>query len=261
MQILNPQLDLDAFFRALHAAAPRLLLLDYDGTLAPFHPDRFQARPYPQVAELLQAIIDGGRTRLVIISGRALADLRPMLPLDPMPELWGAHGWERQLPDGTAEQAAPEREVGAALERAAAAVAALGLAKRSERKTASVTVHWRGLPAEDAAAIRQAAAQRWQPLAIPEKLALHTFDGGLELRALGRDKGVAVRTILAEQPGNFASAACFGDDATDEDAFLALRGHGVSFLVQPKFRPTAADVWIAPPAELVAVLGQWVGER
>ena len=56
-----------------------VLLLDYDGTLAPFHPDRFQARPYPQVAELLQAIIDAGRTRLVIISGRALADLHPTI--------------------------------------------------------------------------------------------------------------------------------------------------------------------------------------
>lgn len=257
MKLLNQQLDLQAFFRGLHAAASSLLMLDYDGTLAPFHPDRFQARPYPQVAELLQAIIDAGRTRLVIISGRALADLHPMLALNPMPELWGAHGWERQQPDGTIEQGAPEGDVSVALTRAAAMVKSLGLAERSERKAASITVHWRGLPADDAASIQNAVAQAWQPLIIPEKLALHAFDGGLELRALGRNKGVAVHTILAEQRGNFASAAYFGDDATDEDAFLALRGRGVGFLVRPTLRPTAADVWIAPPAELITNLRRW----
>lgn len=258
MKVLNEQLDLDAFFRRLRTGAPRLLLLDYDGTLAPFHPDRFQARLYPQVATLLQAIISGGRTRLVIISGRALADLRPMLALDPMPELWGAHGWERQHPSGGVEQAAPERSVGAALERAAAVVDSLGLAERSERKAASVTVHWRGLGDDEAAAIRHAIAHRWQPLGIPEKLALHEFDGGLELRALGRDKGLPVRTILAEQRGQPFSAAYFGDDATDEDAFVALKGHGVGFLVRAGPRPTAADVWLVPPGELIATLSRWV---
>ena len=259
MKILNQQLDLDAFFRGLRSAAPRLLLLDYDGTLAPFHTDRFQAHPYPQVAALLQAIAGAGRTRLVIISGRALADLRPLLALDPMPELWGAHGWERMRPGGTIERAAPGQAVSAALARAAAAVDALGLAARSERKAASVTVHWRGLGADQAAHVRQAVARRWQPLAIPGTLALHAFDGGLELRARGRDKGVAVRAILAEQRGQPFSVAYFGDDATDEDAFVALKGRGASFLVRPALRPTAADVWLMPPGELAAALAEWLG--
>ena len=48
-----------------------------------------------------------------------------------------------------------------------------------------------------------------------------------------------------------------GDDMTDEDAFMELEGKGLSVLVNTLLRPTAADVWIKPPIELIMFLRRW----
>lgn len=92
MEQLHLQANLDSFFARLAAAPRRALLLDYDGTLAPFKTKRQQAAPYPGVPELLAAVRDAGRTRVVVISGRSVADLGRLLGLDALPELWGSHG-------------------------------------------------------------------------------------------------------------------------------------------------------------------------
>jgi len=88
-------------------------------------------------------------------------------------------------------------------------------------------------------------------------LTLRSFDGGLELRVPGRDKGSAVREVLAEE-GVEAAAAYLGDDLTDEDAFRALQGKGLAALVRPESRPTAADIWLQAPDELILFLDRWL---
>lgn len=255
MQILTNTFDIDAFFHKVSVSAQRILLLDYDGTLAPFHRDPAKAYPYPNVTEILRQIMAAGKTRLIIISGRKVADLLPMLDLDPMPELWGSHGWERLPPGGKLEQAPLDSDLADILAQAAQIVRSIGLP--DEAKAASVAVHWRGLPADQAAYIKQEITHRWQPLTSPGKTEIHMFDGGLELRTIGRDKGFAVRTILAEARDQHAIAAYFGDDLTDEDAFLAMKDSGASFLVRTELRATAADVWLIPPAELLSTLDRW----
>jgi trehalose-phosphatase len=52
-------------------------------------------------------------------------------------------------------------------------------------------------------------------------------------------------------------AAYLGDDVTDEDAFRAIKGRGLSVLVRPEHRETEADVWIRPPDELLEFIGRW----
>ena len=47
---------LETFFASFGGKDTPLLLLDYDGTLAPFRVDRFQARPWAGVRELLRRI-------------------------------------------------------------------------------------------------------------------------------------------------------------------------------------------------------------
>ncbi|MFC2150456.1 trehalose-phosphatase, partial [Calditrichota bacterium] len=86
-------------------------------------------------------------------------------------------------------------------------------------------------------------------------LELHYFDGGIELRAAGRNKGFAVQTVLREQP--FGTCAYLGDDLTDEDAFEVLKGKGLCVLVREEYRETKADVWIKPPDELIEFLDNW----
>ena len=48
MKVLERQLAYSPFLERLRSATSRVLLLDYDGTLAPFSVDRSLALPYPE---------------------------------------------------------------------------------------------------------------------------------------------------------------------------------------------------------------------
>ena len=257
MKALTENACLNRFFGGLAQSTSRLLLLDYDGTLAPFREKRNEARPYPGVLQHLSAISAGGRTRLVLISGRATSDLIPLLSgLDPLPELWGAHGWERRYPDGRTEGRPLPADASAGLARARKWAAGRNLGARCEVKPASVAVHMRGMAAEEMARFEREVKAAWTPLAAAHSLDLASFDGGIELRARGTDKGTAVATLVHEAPRG-ATIAYGGDDLTDEDAFRALDGSGLRILVRPEYRETAADIWLQPPEELLEFLQQW----
>jgi trehalose-phosphatase len=194
---------------------------------------------------------------MVIISGRALRDLVPLLGIEPLPELWGSHGWERLDRDGRYHEPQLEPAVRDALLVAQQWAHSAGLNGRCEQKPASIALHWRGADADTVGQIAARVREAWGPLARPPLLELCEFDGGLELRAAGRDKGHAVSSILAEL-NESAAVAYAGDDRTDEDAFRALSGRGLSILVRPEYRETAADVWLRPPDELARFLRAWL---
>lgn len=257
---------LASFWTHLATARRALLLLDYDGTLAPFTLDPAQARPYPGVSAALERLLalPAADNRLVIVSGRWLKDLRPLLGIEHGLEMWGCHGRERCLPDGRHSLTPlPEAAVRALAEADAWETLARALGGRVERKPASLAFHWRGLPPERQSALRHELAQRFAELPHNDTLAWHDFDGGVELRVPGRDKGDVVRTLLAETPAGAPAprVAYLGDDLTDEDAFQALGEQGLSVLVRPEYRPTAAQLWLRPPADLLAFLHRWADIR
>ena len=165
-------------------------MLDYDGTLAPFHIRPERAVPYPEVAALLAEIVASGGTRIVVVSGRPAGELPPLLEIEPLPEIWGSHGWERLMPDGRHVVEQPAADARTALERAEAAVQAVMPARaRLERKLASIALHWRGLADEDAVQLQAEVRTIWEPIAAGGgAVELLSFDGGLELRATGCNK-------------------------------------------------------------------------
>ncbi len=246
------------------ASSPRAaLLLDYDGTLAPFHIDPAKARPYPGVEALLNRIGRLPNDRLIIVSGRSLRDLRPLLKLDFEPEMWGGHGRERRMPDGH-QSSTPlsEGAVQALAEVDAWEGQARLLGGRVERKPGSLAFHWRGFAPAHQQALLQDFEARFTGLALASELFWHEFDGGIELRARGCDKGQVVSQVLAELDSQGGGCMAYlGDDHTDEDAFIALEGRGLRALVRPKWRTTAADVWLRPPEGLRAFLLRWVELR
>lgn len=252
---------LEDFFRHLARAPEACLMLDYDGTLAPFNADPAQARPYPGVLAILDRIQSQTSTRLVMVSGRWSRDLLPLLQLGRRPEVWGSHGWERLAADGAyrAEPVAPEslRSL-VEVDEWSAQIEALG--GRCEFKPAGVAIHWRGLPPGRVDAIRSVVLERWSIPPFTDLLELHEFDGGLELRAPGRTKGSAVEAVLAELPAT-AAVAFLGDDVTDEDAFKAVNHCGLSVLVRAEYRATAARAWLRPPGELLDFLWRWHAAR
>ncbi len=256
MQRLNPAVDVEGYMRRIPAAPQRVLMLDYDGTLAPFRIERDQAVPYPGVREVLAAIIANGNTRLVIVSGRPVRDLLRLLALEQTPEIWGSHGWEHRHVDGREEPLAMPTEALAGLDAAARWAEERNLQARIEEKPSSRALHWRGMDAAGIAELRAAALAAWEPIARAYRLILHPFDGGLELRVPGRDKGYAVDQVLHATPPD-AAVAFLGDDRTDEDGFCALQGRGLGVLVRAEHKATAADLWLKPPEELLEFLRLW----
>jgi trehalose-phosphatase len=204
---------------------------------------------------LLGRIRNSTNTRLVIVTGRRAHEVASLLGLKHV-EIWGCHGLSRLHPDGTYELPKFDQETINKISEANELLRREGLFDLLEFKPAATAIHWRGL--EDCAnAVARKVERVWFTLHSRKDLRLLKFDGGMEIRAAARDKGDAVRTILSEM-GRGIAIAYLGDDRTDEDAFAALQGYGLSVFVHRTYRPTVADVWIRPPDGLVAFLADWV---
>ncbi len=247
---------IEEFVGKLESATHSALLLDYDGTLAPFVEDRFSAVPYPQVVPVLQELVEQPLTRVVIVSGRPVAEVAALLGVAPLPEIWGAHGLEHLMQDGTFSVGKVDRRTGKAIDDAVEWASSQGLSERIERKAGGIAFHWRGMDQYEIDDISQRAFSALLPLTRVSRLSLGEFDGGLELRVRSCNKGHVVEQIAREMDG--APIAYLGDDRTDEDAFRALTGRGLTVLVRPELRPTTAEVWLRPPDELVDFLNAWL---
>jgi trehalose-phosphatase len=246
---------LEAFLSLLANAKQSCLLLDYDGTLAPFRVDAAKARPWAGVEPLVDAIGECQRARIVFVTGRPAHAAARLLKLKRNPEIWGLHGAEHLMPDGSLERMPLEEAAMKAIEDARKALEAANLPFRMEHKPNSVGVHWRGKALQSSQAAQGQAEALMQQYTNVPTVKLLKFNGGLELRA-GNHKGDAVRAIQAELPHDSA-IAYLGDDTTDEDAFVALGNAGLSVLVRQQWRPTAAQVWIRPPDDLRRFLRRW----
>lgn len=243
------------FLRRLASSKKSVLLLDYDGTLAPFHEQRFCAVPYPGVRHLLQALITASNTRVVIVSGRSAREIPPLLGM--AVEVWGSHGMEHLAADGEYRAVELDARLTDAFSRAADQLQNLGLGDRTEMKSGSLAVHWRGLEQEVGREIYTDALRVMQPIAFSEGLAIIHFDGGIELRVKTPNKADVVEAILKQENGD-CPIAYLGDDITDEDAFTELNPFGLTLLVRQEYRRTAAQFWIRPPLELISFLENWL---
>jgi trehalose 6-phosphate phosphatase len=249
---------LDAFFRVLRDGARPLLLLDYDGTLASFRVNRFDARPWAGVRELLGRIQEQGQTRMAVVTGRPAGEIAPLLDLEQALEVWGLHGAERLHPDGRRELETAGPEAQKKLEELRTMLRRDSLGGLFEDKPNAAVMHWRGASAQKARLIEKRTQELFEPAAQLDGLRLLEFESGLELRA-GRDKGGAVEAILSEA-GPDAPVAYLGDDLTDETAFRVVNRagkRGLSVLMRRAWRKTDAQVWLRPPAELRAFLARW----
>jgi len=252
---LPPELE-----ERLASARSRLLVLDYDGTLAPVRLERDRARPVPGVAVTLRSIAARPGNRVAVVSGRRVEELARLLfdrdPPDPIP-LIGEHGWERLVRGEVIPRPLPV-PVARALEDCARSAAARGWDARLERKRSAIMLHTRGLPDAEARALEAAAWELWTAWASGRGLRVERMDGGVEARPAGTDKG-SVTLELLEEAGPETLAVYVGDDVTDEDAFVALRGRGFGLRVARLPRETAATGSFASCEELAAWLARWPG--
>jgi len=257
MRYLTTKYKLDDFLQKVRTARKKALLLDFDGTLAPFHPDPAAVVLYPGVKELLDTLLELQKTRVVVVTGRFTEHLIPLLTLEQQPEIWGSHGLERLRVDGRYEVVEVDARANRGLERATEWARSRGLLEKCDQKPGCLALNLRGVETAMARRTRKQALEDWNSIASESGLSFHETDGGLELRVPSRDKGDAVASVRSEL-GDNALLAYLGDDLTDEDAFRMLGPTDLGVLVRPELRSTAADLWIQPPGELLEFLTAWV---
>ncbi len=234
------------------------LMLDYDGTLAPFTRDRLRALPYPGVLPRLETLSECSSVRLVLVTGRPARELQDLVKMQRPVEIWGSHGREQITPAGAYALHGLSQEQVQALDAIEAALRKDGFAAGLERKPASLAVHWRALPPAAQSSVEASVTRLYTQFGAPAELHLLRFDGGLEVRSEAVNKGNVVKRILEETPSSTEPVAYLGDDTTDEDAFRALRGRGLTLLVREEWRPSAAEYWLRPPGELLAFMDAWI---
>jgi trehalose 6-phosphate phosphatase len=197
------------------------VLLDIDGTLAPIV-DHAGEASVPEGTRQLIIAMSRRFGQLACISGRRASEARAMVSVGTIAYV-GAHGGELLRPGWTEARVDPE------LLRWAPRIEAFRLESdtgelrrrrvRIEDKGALIGYHWRGAADEqDArAAVDAVAAQAKQA-----GLEVHWGRKVMEVRPPVRiDKGLAVRQVLGDR--RYAAVLYVGDDATDLDAFHAVR--------------------------------------
>jgi alpha,alpha-trehalase len=245
--------------QALAGQTP-VIFLDYDGTLTPIVERPEQAVLSEAMADTLTHLAD--RCTVTVISGRDLKDVRNRVGIDSI-YYAGSHGFEIAGP----------RRKRIKTEKGLDALPILDTAEdrlrnmlkdisgaEVERKRFSIAVHYRRVADDKTAAVQQA---------VDDVLASHSgLRQGhgkkvIELQPdVDWDKGKAVERLLEILSLDTAEAVLpiyIGDDVTDEDAFQALRGHGIGIVVHtgdPK--PTHARYRLADPFRVRQFLGRLV---
>jgi trehalose 6-phosphate phosphatase len=232
-----------------------VLLLDFDGTLAPIVERPEAAALPPDTRRALQQLRAAPGVRLALVSGRGLDDVRARAGLGDIAYA-GNHGMEIQAPgvrrihEGAAAARPALEDVMRRLDPELAVIPGAIL----EDKGLTLSVHHRMV---GSGAEREEVERRVRDAAAgaPE---LRITEGKrvLEIRPrVDWHKGKAVLFLLdhlAPVPG--APVLYMGDDATDEDAFRALAerqggGDGVR-VADPLPTDTAARWSLRDPAEV-----------
>lgn len=245
---------LDKFWISLSNAENKVLMLDYDGTLAPFVIERNRAKPYPFVPEILNRIIKAEKSKVIVISGRSAGEVADLLALECDIEIWGSHGMERITSDGNhSYQIIEDKEI---FIKAYDLVLSIVEQQMIERKHGSIVVHVRGVEKKKADKTLTSVKDIWQELVKNKPLELMLFDGGIEIRSTLMNKGLVIDKILSEYPKD-TIYAYVGDDRTDEDAFRKLKNKGLTVLMKAEKRDSLADLHLIPPDDLETFLKNW----
>jgi trehalose 6-phosphate synthase/phosphatase len=232
-----------ALLQHYQKATRRVLFLDYDGTLVPFAPTPAQARPDPELLELLSKLSGDTRNEVVIISGRPRRDLENWLGHLPV-ELVAEHGaWVRPRGD----QWRMPKTLTADWKERVRPILQLYVDRLPgaflEEKDFSLVLHYRRADPEQAS-VR--AKELLDDLAdYTRNVEVQVLEGHkvVEIRNSGVSKGTISAEWLAEAAPNFILG--IGDDWTDEDLFRALPE--TAYSVRVGVANTAARYYLTMP--------------
>jgi len=246
---------------ALEASVHWLVLLDFDGTLAPIveHPD--QAVLPAAAKQQLSKLAASPGIDLAIVSGRSIADLYPRIGTEGI-EFSGNHGRERLKPGSSLTEldSSVQTIVAQVCQRVSNQVAGIpGVYVEDKGLTASL--HYRQVPAEFHAKVRDVvrAIERTFGDAIELAEGKCVFDF---FPADDANKGKAAIALLAERGGVAQVLPIYcGDDTTDETVFRALPPESITVFVGNGETQSAARYRVDDTAEVAEFLGRMASLR
>jgi trehalose-phosphatase len=207
-----------------------VLLLDFDGTLSEIVDDPNAATVPPDIAKTLESLT--AHCPVALISGRSLADIQNRVGVR---GLWygGSHGVELVTPEGVRYE---NSHFTAAVDRLQSATSELSTRLAGiegvflEDKHFAVAVHYRNVSSDRVDALTAVV----RTIGQRRSLRVSTGRKVIELRPdVDWDKGKAVDWIMHRiSDGGLALPIYIGDDATDEDAFDAVRQKGIGIAVR-----------------------------
>ena len=233
-----------------------VLLLDFDGTLAPIVERPEMAEMPERTRRALERLMAMPGVTAAVVSGRGLADVRERAALGDVAYA-GNHGMEIEgagLHRIHPEAAAARPELEAAAARIMADLEGIDGAF-VEDKGLTLSIHYRMAP-EQEATVREIVLE-----ATDGRAGLTVTEGKMVIEVRPRvewDKGRAVLFLLEQmRPPQDAPILYLGDDRTDEDAFRALHGwsaaaEGVLIAESPP-ADSAASSHLRDPAEVGAL--------
>jgi trehalose 6-phosphate synthase/phosphatase len=235
-------------------ADKRCILLDYDGTLAPYKKVPSLAAPTRELLELLDDFTKDESNHVIIISGRDTQSLEQWLGHLSL-TLVAEHGasvklkhdqW-RELVSSSQEwksQVKPLMEL--FVDRCAGSFI--------EEKNSTLAWHYRNTHPELGFSRSRELRNSLQQLIA--NTSLQVIDGNkvLEVRMVGVDKGTTAMNLLNEIKPDFIM--CLGDDTTDEDMFKSLRDKG--YTIKIGRGNTAAEYTIMSQPEVFPFLKRFL---
>jgi len=237
------------------------IFLDYDGTLASIAESPEKAVISERTAGLLRELSGMPERKIAIISGRGLKDVMKKAGLKKLTYA-GNHGLEIKGPGVKVLKAVPAKYKRALTRLKGVLVKKLSSIEGAflEDKNFSVTVHYRQVAKKDIPGVKAVLREALDVPGVSDAVKVRSAKMAVEIRPpVEWDKGRAVLLLLSRQKAKLAGKKrkiipiYAGDDATDEDAFRALRSVGVTISVGNK-EGTSAEYFLKDTDEVEILL-------
>lgn len=228
------------------------MFLDFDGTLAELAP-RPDAVVVPrELVRMLGQLHERLGGALALVTGRAQADIEPLLAPLQLPAAF-EHGAVRRCAQGRTVRAdAPDLSQALA---AAHALAARHPGLLVEHKQTGVALHFRLAPALEAPCTQAMA----EAIAHEPGLQLLRGKAVVEVKSARVSKGLAIAAFMEEPPFKGRVPVFAGDDVTDEAGFEVVQrlggtgikvGEGPSRALLRMADPSSLRAWLQQAARL-----------
>lgn len=255
--------DKDGIIEEVMAQDRRAFFLDYDGTLTPIVEDPPKAHLSPNHREVIASLLADEKNFVCVISGRAIEQLKGFIGLKDL-VLAGNHGMEIAGPsisyvnEGALRAKPLLKEIAEMLQRKLNDLQGVLV----EDKGLTVSVHYRMVPVKRHPHLKRSFYREMEKFSASNTITITRGKKILEVRPnVVWDKGFAVKWILASLSDYLLKERPYpiymGDDETDEGAFRALKGRGLTILVSPRKGASEASYFVKSVEEAYQFLGMF----